>query len=175
MAVAAVVASAPRLAGQSIGRIAAGRRRSRRWQGSDAERIDDWRVTTGTPPRMPTPAIGLNPLFRRSSSHVGGDLQLQFSVPGRRVGFGAGWASAFRFYEAADTVLVDHHATAGISAGLTPHMTVWSSVLGGYSPPFQVGLFPGLGPDDDRSSDGVAPRQLALYRLTSSCTERALV
>ncbi len=90
-------------------------------------------------------AIGLDPLFFRASSHFGGDFQLQFSVPGRRVGFGAGWASAVRSYRAADTVLVSHNAAAGMTAGLTPHMTLRASVHGSFSPPYQLQLFPGIG------------------------------
>jgi hypothetical protein len=34
---------------------------------------------------------------------------------------------------------------AGITAGLSPHITVWASVLGSYSPPYQVNVFPGVG------------------------------
>ena len=95
-----------------------------------------------------TSATTLSPafdLFRRGGTHVGGDVQLQLSVPGRRVNFGAGWASAFRSYQAVDNALVSHHAAAGVTAGLTQHITVSASLFGSYSPPYQLNLFPGIG------------------------------
>jgi hypothetical protein len=54
------------------------------------------------------------------------------------------WASAVRSYQAADLVFYSHNAAAGITAGLSPHITVWASLLGSYSPPYQQNVFSGL-------------------------------
>lgn len=99
-------------------------------------------------------SISLSPLFRRRGKHLGGDLQLQFSAPGRRVGFGASGGSSFRYYPAADNILVTHSAAVGVSIGLSPHMTLTGGLFGGYSPPYQFNMYPTV---DENGLGQVAP------------------
>jgi hypothetical protein len=88
-----------------------------------------------------------NPLFRPSSTHLGGDLQLQYTVPGTRVNFAAGGGTSFRMYRADSFLLASHSAVVGVSAAVTPHLTVQSTAIATYAPPFQYSLFPSLDPN----------------------------
>jgi hypothetical protein len=123
-----------------------------------------------------SPAIGLSPIFQRSTTHFGGDVFLRYSNPGRRVGWSAGIGTAFRLYQAADTLLFNHNAGVGASAGVTRHIVVSASLFGGYSPPFQANLFPSVG-QVFVGQGTVAPLQNSLttthlvnYGVTSSLT-----
>jgi hypothetical protein len=89
--------------------------------------------------------VGLSPIFQQSTTHMGGDVLLQYSNPGRRMGWAAGVGSGFRLYQAADTVLFNHNAAIGASAALTKHISASATLLGSYSPPFQANLFPTIG------------------------------
>lgn len=87
-----------------------------------------------------------NPLFQGSSTHAGGDVDLQYSSPaGRRFEFGTGWATSFRNYQAADLISVNHSAGLGMSAGITRHLSVHANASGSYGPRYQFDLLPSLG------------------------------
>jgi hypothetical protein len=88
---------------------------------------------------------GFNPAFLRSSGHFGGNVQLQLSVPRRRVGFNAGVGSSYRMYQRSRTVLFSQNAAAGASFALTPHLLGYAGVVASHSPPYQANLFPSNG------------------------------
>ena len=85
-----------------------------------------------------------NPLFQPHNTNFGGDVALNFSVPGRRVDFGGSGGSSLRTYRGSDFIPVSHFVSAGASAGLTQHLTVQGTASASYSPRYQFELFPAL-------------------------------
>jgi hypothetical protein len=74
-----------------------------------------------------------SPLFQGSNENLGGNLHLSFSPPaGRRFGFTTSGGSSFRAYRGAAYMPINHYVSAGVSAGLAPHVTAKGSVSTSY-------------------------------------------
>jgi len=118
----------------------------------------------------------VNPLFQARSTHLNGDAQFQFAVPGRRVDVDGNVTSFFRMYQHGG-VLANHAASLTASARPSPHLTLRGSGTTTYAPPYQINLYPSL---NDPGINGQAviqpvttpfdttltPQQVLAYQVT---------
>src|SRR5206468_2896430 len=63
----------------------------------------------------------------------------------KRFGFGASAGSSFRAYQGSDFIPINHMASAGMSSGLSPHMSLQLQASATYLPRYQFDFLPGAG------------------------------
>lgn len=91
----------------------------------------------------PAATIDSPPSSSGSNSFVGGDLNVGYSLAGRRLSLGASAGSAFQIYQLDDRVTVVGHAgSLGVSAAVTTRLTVSGTAGASYSPSYQFSLIP---------------------------------